>query len=100
MNVEQAKRNVETLFGSSGRLREVYLMKPTLPLLTALLEPSAQSRRLLTRRETLMTVGAGVAAMLLPGSVRGQQDTRGGTDLGAVLSRMTLADKVGQLLMA
>ena len=23
MNVEQAKRNVETLFGSSGRLREV-----------------------------------------------------------------------------
>jgi type II secretory pathway component GspD/PulD (secretin) len=58
-------------------------MKHTLTLLTALLEPSAQSRRLLTRRETLMTVGAGVAAMLLPGSVRGQQDTRGGTDLGA-----------------
>lgn len=65
------------------------------PILTALPEPCAQSRQLLTRRETLLAGGAGVAAALLPESVRGQEDTRSGTDLGAVLSRMTLADKVG-----
>jgi beta-N-acetylhexosaminidase len=75
-------------------------MQPTLTPFTALPKPSAQSRPPLTRREALMAGGAGVAAALLPTSVRGQQDARSGTDLGAILSRMTLADKVGQLLMA
>lgn len=37
---------------------------------------------------------------MLPGSVRGQQDARSRPDLRAILSRMTPADKVGQLLMA
>lgn len=75
-------------------------MKPALPLRTALQKPSVQAPPLLTRREALIAGGAGVAVALLPGSVLGAQATRSGTDLGALLSRMTLEDKVGQLLMA
>jgi beta-N-acetylhexosaminidase len=75
-------------------------MKHTRTLITALPKPSVQPERLLTRRQALMVGGAGVAAALLPGSVRGAQATRNSTDLATILSRMTLADKVGQLLMA
>lgn len=62
------------------------------PVLTAPLKLSSRSRQLCSRRAALMAGGAGVAAALLPESVRGQQDTRSGTDLRAILSRMTLAD--------
>ena len=64
------------------------------------MKPVNSSRKLVTRREALATGGAGLAAALLLESVRGQPAARGGTDLRAILSRMTLADKVGQLLMA
>ena len=37
---------------------------------------------------------------MLPEAVWGQQDSRSRPELRAILSRMTLADKVGQLLMA
>jgi hypothetical protein len=46
-------------------------MQPTLTRFTALPKPTAPSRPPLTRREALLAGGAGVAAALLPGSVRG-----------------------------
>jgi beta-N-acetylhexosaminidase len=58
------------------------------------------STQLVTRREALATGGAGAATLLLAESVRGQQESSSRTDLRAILSGMTLADKVGQLLMA
>jgi beta-N-acetylhexosaminidase len=64
------------------------------------MKPFTQSRQVLTRREALMAGGVGVAAALLPESIQRRSDTHCGTDLRAILSRMTLADKVGQLLMA
>ena len=70
------------------------------PFPTAPLKPSSHSRELFSRRDALTAGGAGVAAALLPGSVCCQQNPRSGTDFEAILSRMTLADKVGQLLMA
>jgi beta-N-acetylhexosaminidase len=65
-----------------------------------MMKPVNQSRQLVTRREALAAGGAGVAALLLPESGRAQQETPSRTDLRRVLSGMTLADKVGQLLMA
>ncbi|MCY2996079.1 MAG: hypothetical protein NTY19_50760 [Planctomycetota bacterium] len=59
-----------------------------------------QSQPQITRRAALAASGAGVAAVWLPESVRGQQETPSETDLRRILSGMTLADKVGQLLMA
>jgi len=70
------------------------------PFPTAPLKPSSHSRQLFSRRDALTAGGAGVAAALLPGSVCCQHNPRSGTDFEAILSRMTLADKVGQLLMA
>ena len=66
----------------------------------AMMTPVNSSRQRVTRRKALAAGGAGLAAVLLPEAVRGQQGTRSETDLRAILSRMTLADKVGQLLMA
>jgi beta-N-acetylhexosaminidase len=63
-------------------------------------EPVSRSAQRVTRRETLVAGGAGMAALVLPESVRGQQEASGGTDLRRILSGMSLADKVGQLLMA
>ena len=65
-----------------------------------MMRPVNSSRQRVTRREALAAGGAGPAAALLPEAVHGQQSTRSGKDLQAILSRMTLADKVGQLLMA
>jgi beta-glucosidase-like glycosyl hydrolase len=65
-----------------------------------MMKPVNSSRQLVTRREALAAGGAGLAAALLPEAVHGQQSTRSRMDLQAILSRMTLADKVGQLLMA
>ncbi len=108
MKLEAGKAPVSNLprrdfIVSSGHAEPTYgayLMKPTRTLLTTLPKPSVQPRRLPTRREALIAGGAGVAAAFLPGSVRGAPDIRSLTDLGAILSRMTLEDKVGQLLMA
>ena len=65
-----------------------------------MMKPNQPTRRLVARREALAAGGFGVAAVLLPKPVCGQQKTCSRTDLRAILSRMTMADKVGQLLMA
>lgn len=64
------------------------------------MKSSIPSRRMFTRRQALIFGGLGMATTLLPESVRGQQSGRSRPDLGAILARMTPADKVGQLLMA
>ena len=66
----------------------------------AVMKPVHQSQPQITRREALTAGGVGVAALWLSESVRGQQETPSRTDLRRILSGMTLADKVGQLLMA
>ena len=58
------------------------------------------SRRMFTRRLALAVGGLGMASMLLPESIRSQEGGSRRADLRAILSRMTPADKVGQLLMA
>jgi hypothetical protein len=66
----------------------------------AMMKPVHQSQPLITRRAALAASGAGVAALWLPESVHAQHESPRETDLRRILSGMTLADKVGQLLMA
>lgn len=58
------------------------------------------SQRLVTRREALAAGGAVALRVSLPNLVPAQQGSSAGPDVRGTLSRMTLADKVGQLLMA
>jgi beta-N-acetylhexosaminidase len=54
----------------------------------------------ITRREALAAGGAAVLSLSLPQSVPAQQGENAEPDVHGILSRMTLADKIGQLLMA
>jgi len=58
------------------------------------------SKQLVTRREALAAGGAVALGISLPNLVPAQQHRNAGPDVRGTLSRMTLADKVGQLLMA
>ena len=58
------------------------------------------SKQLVTRREALAAGGAVALSLSLPNLVPAQQDRNAGPDVRGTLSRMTLADKVGQILMA
>lgn len=53
-----------------------------------------------TRREALRTGGTFAIGLSLPGLGWAQQNNKAESDLRAILARMTLTDKVGQLLMA
>ncbi len=57
-------------------------------------------KQLVTRREALTAGGAVALSLALPRRVSAQYNRNAEPDLRAVLSGMTLADKVGQLLMA
>lgn len=54
----------------------------------------------ITRREALKAGGAVVLTVSLPALGSAQQNNKAESDLRVILARMTLADKVGQLLMA
>ena len=66
----------------------------------AMMKPVHQSQQQITRRAALAASGAGVAALWLPESVHAQHESPSETNLRRILSGMSLADKVGQLLMA
>lgn len=64
------------------------------------MKPINLSREFLTRRDALAASGAVAIGLSLPKLVSARQEERREPDLRAILSRMTPADKVGQLLMA
>ena len=64
-----------------------------------MIKPINQSKQLITRREALTACGAGVVGLFLPESFCARMGTTSKPDLRDILDRMTVADKVGQLLM-
>ena len=64
------------------------------------MNPTRPSQQLVTRREALAVGGALTMSLSLPKLVSAQQDKNAGPDVRGIPSRMTLADKIGQLLMA
>lgn len=66
----------------------------------AVMKAYEQFRDLVTRREVLAAGGASVLGLSLAELARAQQPIIAKPDLSTILSRMTVADKVGQLLMA
>ena len=64
------------------------------------MKPIQPSKQIITRRDTLAASGAVAIGLALPKLGAAKRDKRNEAELRNILSRMTLDEKVGQLLMA